>query len=145
MNDRIKDKITEIEKFLDDLGSFLPSEFEEYQENLQNKAACERYFEKIVEAVVDLAFMVLKELKENIPEEDNEAFAILERKDIISILLSKKLQNAKSMRNILAHEYGIVDDRIVFLVVTEEIERDIQEFLKSIENYLQKKEKVKEK
>ncbi len=58
---------------------------------------------------------------------------------------SKKLQKAKSMRNILAHEYGIVDDRIVFLAVTEEIEGDIREFLKSIDDHLQKKEDLKEK
>ena len=36
------------------------------------------------------------------------------------------------MRNILAHEYGEVDDEIVFNAVTEELEKDAIEFIKNI-------------
>ena len=80
--------------------------------------------------------MILKELKLRIPEEDKEALVRLEHQKIISPLLSKKLQDAKSMRNILAHEYGIIDDTIVFHTITEELENDVREFVESIKNYL---------
>ncbi|MBI2145862.1 DUF86 domain-containing protein [Candidatus Woesearchaeota archaeon] len=116
------------------MGSFRPSHLEEYRQDLQNKAACERYLEKIVEAIIDISFMVLKELKLKIPEEDKEALTLLEQQGIISPVLSKKLQDAKSMRNILAHDYRIVDDAIVFHTITEELEKDVLEFLESITN-----------
>src|SRR3989338_11207338 len=100
MNERINDKLLEILTLLKELNSFRPSRWEEYEHNIQNKAACERYREKIVEAVIDISFMILKELKLRIPEEDKEALVRLEHQKIISPLLSKKLQDAKSMRNI---------------------------------------------
>ena len=52
---RIKDKIKEIEGYLSELSEIIPKSFEEYKE-IKNKAACERYFEKIIESVIDLSF-----------------------------------------------------------------------------------------
>lgn len=140
---RVDDKIEEIEKFIEQLKSFLPPDFDDYESDFQTKAACERYCEKIIEAVVDIAFLMIKELKLKIPEEDKEAFIILADKQIISSNLSAKLQDAKGMRNILAHEYGKVDDNIVFHAVTEELENDVREFLENVKTYLQKKEQEK--
>ena len=58
---RIKDKIKEIEEYLEELKSILPIDFKEYSKDYKTKAACERYFEKIIEAVVDLSFLIIKE------------------------------------------------------------------------------------
>lgn len=87
---------------------------------------------KIIEAIVDLAFLVIKEKGFRTPEEDKEAFDILAEEKIISEQLAQKLKEAKGMRNIIAHEYGRVDDRIVFESITEELVRDAKEFLKNI-------------
>ncbi len=59
-------------------------------------------------------------------------YLIFSENKIISPKLSEKLQNAKRMRNILAHEYGEVDDEIVFNALTEELEKDAIEFIKNI-------------
>lgn len=129
---RIKDKIEEIEKYLMELLEIVPASFSEYVKDAKTKAACERYFEKIIEAIVDLAFLVIKEKGFRTPEEDKEAFDILAEEKIISEQLAQKLKEAKGMRNIIAHEYGRVDDRIVFESITEELVRDAKEFLKNI-------------
>lgn len=141
MNGKVQDKIREIEKYLAELSSFAPEEFEEYQGNVEKKAACERYFEKIMEAVVDLAFLVLKMESFPIPEEDKEAFDRLVQEHIISSAIAAKLKDAKGMRNILAHEYGIVDDSIVFEAITEELISDVRNFLEMIEKHLKKNKK----
>lgn len=130
MNNKIKDKIEEIEKYLSELESIVPSNFEEY--NLEKKAACERYFEKIIEAVIDLAFLTIKEKGLKIPEEDRETFDILAEEGITSKELAVKLKDAKGMRNILAHKYGTVDDEIVFHSITEELSKDVKEFINFI-------------
>ena len=138
MNDRINDKIKEIEEYLSDLEELMPSDLEEYQSNKAIKAACERYAERIIEAIVDLAFLTAKELKINIPEQttDTEIFDILKGKNAISPELSKKLQEAKGMRNILAHEYGKINDEIVFEALKEELPDDAREFIKSVRERL---------
>ena len=75
-----------------------------------------------------MAFLTIKEKGLEIPEEDKGAFDILSKDKIISIELSKKLKDAKGMRNILAHEYGKVDDSVVFESITEELISDVKEF-----------------
>jgi uncharacterized protein YutE (UPF0331/DUF86 family) len=54
MNERINDKIEEIEKYLGELLEIIPSSLVGYGQDFKAKAACERYAERIIEAVVDL-------------------------------------------------------------------------------------------
>lgn len=129
---RINDKIDEIIRYLDELDTIVPDDLDEYRQNFKTRAACERYSEKIIEAVVDLAFLVIKERKYKIPEDDKQAFDILAKEDIISMILAENLKNAKGMRNIIAHEYGKINDEVVFHSVTEELGRDIREFIEAI-------------
>jgi len=119
MTNRLRDKIEEIEDYLSELHEIGPQSFQDYVCDLKTKAACERYFEKIIEAVVDLAFLLIKDKGFKIPEEDKEAFDILAREGTISRELAGKLKDAKGMRNIIAHEYGKVADRIVFEAIGE--------------------------
>ena len=119
---RIEDKIEEIEKYLEEFLEINSLTFEEYLNDFKIRAACERYFEKIIEAVVDLAFIFIKWKDLQYPEDDKNTFEILFNEKIISENLSKKLIEAKGMRNILAHEYGKTDDELVFHSITEELE-----------------------
>jgi len=129
---RINDKTKEIEKYLEEFYNIIPGTFEEYKKDFKTKAACERYFEKIIEAVIDLSFLIIKQNSLKIPEEDKQAFDILEEKKIISKELAEKLKDAKGMRNILAHEYGSIDDEIVYNSIKEDLEKDIKLFLKNV-------------
>jgi len=130
---RITDKIKEINEFLEELKSIMPSNFEGYRSSIEKKAACERYIEKIVEAVTDLAFLVIKNKKLRLPEDDIDAFNILLENKIIENDLAAKLKNAKGMRNIISHQYGKIDDEIVFEAITEELEKDVGDFVSIIE------------
>ena len=137
---RIKDKIKEIEEYSAELFSAIPAnlELENYKKDFRIKAVCERYFEKIIEAAVDLAFLIIKDKKLKIPEEDAGAFDILANENIIPSELAQKLKEAKGMRNIIAHEYGTVDDEIVFNSITEELEKDVRELIKDIKKTIKK-------
>lgn len=128
---RIDDKIEEIEGYLQELSEIMPSTLEEYKE-LKTRAACERYFEKIIEAIIDLAFLIIKDKSLKIPEDDKGAFDILSEKNIIPQTLAERLKEAKGMRNLIAHKYGFIDDEIVFESITEQLEKDVKEFIKEI-------------
>ena len=135
---RIKDKIDEIEKYAEELSKIIPPNFGQYKSEFKLKDACERYFKRIIESIVDLAFLVIKEHKLKIPEEDKQAFDILNEENIISGNLKERLQDAKGMRNILAHEYGRIDDEIVFESIKNELISDAEEFIKQIKKFLKK-------
>ncbi|HLC77965.1 MAG TPA: DUF86 domain-containing protein [Candidatus Nanoarchaeia archaeon] len=129
---RIDEKIEEIEKLLDELESIMPADAEEYLGDFKCKAAGERYFERIIESIVDLAFLIIKDKKLKTPEEDKQAFEILCMEKIISKELADRLKEAKGMRNIIAHEYGEIDNSLVFHSLTEELIPDAKEFIKQI-------------
>ena len=129
---RINDKIIEIEKYLQELDEILPENYQKYINNTEKRLACERAFEKIIEAVVDLTFLVIKENNLKIPDEEITGFDILEKGGIISEEISKKLKEAKGMRNILSHQYGNIDNEIVFESITERIIKDAKEFINVI-------------
>ena len=132
MNGRMRGKTEEIERFVEELSEMAPSSLDEYRSDRKSKAACERYFEKIVEAIVDLAFLYIKDRGLSVPEEDKQAFDIMGSAGHIDRDLARRLKEAKGMRNILAHEYGQVDDDLVFAAITEEISRDALAFVEEL-------------
>jgi uncharacterized protein YutE (UPF0331/DUF86 family) len=126
---RIKDKVKEIKVYLEEFSEIIPESFNEYIKSNLLKAGCERYAEKIIEAMTDLAFLIIKEKKLKLPEDDVHAFRILYENKIINERLYCNLKNAKGMRNILAHQYGRIDDEVVFESF-EELIKDVKEFIK---------------
>ncbi|NOZ81038.1 MAG: DUF86 domain-containing protein [DPANN group archaeon] len=130
---RIKEKLQQIREFLAQFRGIRPKSLEEYSTNIEKKAACERFVEKIVEGTVDVAFLVIKRKRFEIPEDDIDAFTILLDNHIIDRTLAQRLKQAKGMRNIIVHEYGKIDDSIIFRSITDELEKDVRSFLKRIE------------
>lgn len=130
---RIEEKIEEIKTYLDELNEIIPNEFNKYRHSNIIKAACERYVEKIMEAVTDLAFLIIKLKKFELPEDDIDSFRILKCEKIIDDELFNKLKLAKGMRNIIAHQYGKIDDKVIFDSITNKLINDINMFLKIIE------------
>lgn len=81
---------------------------------------------------MDLAYLIIKKERLNIPEE-NKLFEILFENKIISKEIFSKLKNAKGMRNVIAHRYGEIDDEIVFESLKEELIEDIEKFIEEID------------
>ena len=133
---RIDDKLKDIKTFIEDLKEYVPETFEEYSRSKDRKAICERYFEKIIEAITDIAFLIIKEKKLEIPQDDYDAFNVLMKNKIINEALAIRLKQAKGMRNIIVHAYGEVDDEKVYEAVTEEIEDDTEQFIEEIKKVL---------
>ena len=79
-----------------------------------------------------LSFLIIKEKGLKIPEDDKKSFEILNEENIIPKKLTNKLKDAKGMRNIIAHDYGSVDDEIVFESITSELIKDVKEFLEEV-------------
>lgn len=131
---RIADQIELIEKYVEELNSFLPSSFAEYQD-LVTKAACERYIERLVESTTDLAFIFVKAQKWKFPQDDFDVFTILHEKKLISKGLSDNLKAAKGMRNIIAHQYATIDDEVVFEALSHHLIVDVKKLVSAIVSY----------
>ena len=137
MKERITDKIKELKDFIGEFEEIIPQSFEQYKKP-KDRAACERYVEKIVEAAVDIAFFIIKYKKIRIPEDDKSAFDILFKNNIITLETSKAMKSAKGMKNIISHQYDRIDDEIVYESITNELIRDSRKFIREIEGWLKK-------
>ena len=131
---KINEKVNEIQKYLDELMETVPNTLEEYESNKIIRAACERYFEKVIEAVTDLAFIVITQKKFRIPEDDIDSFRILEENGVIDNEIYNHLKDAKGMRNFIAHQYGQINDKLVYEAITEELEKDVRKFIEVVES-----------
>ena len=114
--ERILVKLAELESYLKELQAIAPESFAEFQ-RVEKKRACERLLQISVEAVIDVCHLFVTGLRLGLPAEEDDIFEKLERANIISSGLKETLKEMKGFRNILVHEYGEVDDHIVYEAV----------------------------
>lgn len=118
--ERILAKIDELEGYLRELRQIMPSDFKAYQKT-PVKRACERLLQISVESVIDICSLLVSGLRLGLPAEEDDLFDKLEEAKTISSSMSEKLKAMKGFRNILVHEYGRVDDRLVFEVLQNKL------------------------
>jgi uncharacterized protein YutE (UPF0331/DUF86 family) len=78
-------------------------------------------------------------LRLGLPAEEDDLFAKLEQAKLIASDMAGQLRAMKGFRNILVHEYGGIDNAIVFTMATTRLP-DIELFKGEIVRALQKHE-----
>lgn len=87
--------------------------------------------ERAVQTSVDIAAHIIADLESPAPETMAEAFAILEKNNIISTELSGKMQKAVAFRNIAVHAYQKMNWNIVYKIAKNGI-NDFVEFARQV-------------
>ena len=128
----LREKLKELKRYVKESEEITPT-FEAYKNNLTEKAAGERYFEKIVECATDIAILVAKEHKLERPEDDAAAFETLAHHKLLRPKTAEAMQKAKSMRNFIVHRYGQVSDEKVYDALTKQLPRDVHKFIAEVE------------
>jgi len=118
--DRVLAKLDRLDGYLSELRSIVPARFEEYL-RVERKRACERLAQVAVEAVLDVCALLVTGLRLGLPGEEDDLFEKLSRNGAISDSMADTLRRMKGLRNLLVHEYGRVNDRIVFEVVSQRL------------------------
>lgn len=111
--DRLLAKLDELDGYLRELRSVAPEQLEEYLK-VEKKRACERLLQVSVEAVIDACGLLVTGLRLGVPGEEDDLFEKLARRGAISASMAGTLRRMKGLRNLLVHEYGRVNDEIVF-------------------------------
>ncbi len=136
--ERILAKLAELDGYLNELSQIAPSSFDEYVRSIEKRRACERLLQISVEVVIDICAMLVQSLKLGLPAEEDNIFEKLVRAGVISDEVAKTLKRMKGFHNILVHEYGQVDDRIVFDTVigrTDDFKAFKHEVLKALQKF----------
>tara|TARA_B100000315_G_scaffold138943_1_gene127968 strand:+ start:2124 stop:2540 length:417 start_codon:yes stop_codon:yes gene_type:complete len=127
---RILCKIDELDSYLTELSQIAPLNFEEYQK-IEKKRSCERLLQLCIECVIDICKLFVSGLRLGLPSEENDLFNKMQKKGILSDEMAAALKEMRGFRNILVHEYTVVDDELVYDAVTTKLE-DFRKFKKEI-------------
>ena len=119
--DRVLVKLDDLEGYLGELRAVAPDRFEAYQRT-ETKRACERLLQVSVEAVIDICALLVVELRLGLPGEEGDLFERLFRHGAISGPMAATLRRMKGLRNLLIHEYGRINDKLVFETVHGRLE-----------------------
>jgi uncharacterized protein YutE (UPF0331/DUF86 family) len=114
--DRLLAKIDVLEGYLKELREILPGSFEEYKK-VEKRRACERLLQVSIECVIDICGLMVIGLRLGLPAEEDDLFEKLEQAGIITSSRKESLKKMKGFRNILVHEYGHVDDNIIYEIL----------------------------
>ena len=134
--ERILAKIDELDGYIRDLQTIAPQDLTAYKQ-IEKKRACERLLQIAVECVIDICNLLVSGLRLGLPAEEDDLFEKLAQAGFLSTQMKDTTRRMKGFRNILVHEYGVVNDAIVYQAVTSEL-GDFAEFKKEILAALQK-------
>jgi len=122
-------------RFLDEIKTLNPDQFVESYRDVQ---AAKYSLLEIMEACIDIANYVISVKGFRRAEEYSEMFKVLKVEGIIGKELATKLEDMARFRNLLVHKYGDVDNRRVLEIIKHNL-KDIEEFEKAIEKFIQEK------
>lgn len=131
---RILAKIDELDKYLCEIQSIAPKDFEDFK-RIEIKRSSERLLQLSIECIIDICKIIVSNLKLGLPSEENDLFDKMEREKIITEEMALILKEMKGFRNILVHEYTEVDDEIVYSVIKNRLD-DFKKFKKQIIDWM---------
>ena len=86
-----------------------------------------------IEACLDIGNHIIAEKGFRRGEDYKDIFSVIEEEGIIDAVLSSRLQEMAKFRNILVYQYGRIDTRRLFIIMSKDL-NDIEDFLICSEN-----------
>jgi len=111
----------------------VPGSFEGYVRPPVRRA-CERPLQIVVEAAVDTCALMVAGLRLGLPAEEDDLFSKLADAGVSTADMAERLRKMKGLRNLLAHDYPRVDDRIVFETLRSGL-GDLEAFMEQVARY----------
>jgi uncharacterized protein YutE (UPF0331/DUF86 family) len=128
--ERILAKKDVLDGYLKELQGILPASFGEYKK-IEKRRACERLPQVSIECIIDICGLMVTGLRLGLPAEEDDLFEKLEQAGVITSPRKQSLKKMKGFRNILVHEYGEVDDMIVYEILQNNL-NDFEAFKQDI-------------
>ncbi len=136
--ERVLAKIDELDSYRREMEGILPEKFEDYAASITTKRACERLIHIMIETVIDISILLVKEMKLGLPGEEEDIFGKLHKKGVLTAGMVEKLKGMNGFRNILVHRYHEIDDELVFSFLKTNM-RDFVQFKKQVLKLLGKR------
>jgi len=118
MDNVIVNKIAIIERCLQRIHEEYDNHKSELEKNFSKQDSIILNLQRASEAAIDLALHIIKIKNLEIPQSAREAFAILEKHQIIPSALCNKLQRMVGFRNIAIHDYQNINLEVINNIIS---------------------------
>ncbi|KXA95757.1 hypothetical protein AKJ65_00855 [candidate division MSBL1 archaeon SCGC-AAA259E19] len=135
--DRIRDKLDELHRYVEDLREDLPSNSKEYVHDRKSRRASEKDFELACDSLIDICNIIISDEELGRPTDHKDSLNKLTEGGILNSETASSLKDMLGFRNLLVHRYGKIDHEKAFNYLSEETKnfkefaKEIQEFIKS--------------
>lgn len=133
----VKNKLSDIQGYLQELAPLLKEESREIIENNLKLHTVERLFQLIVDTTIDINTHIISQLSLPVPDDYQSTFITLAQNKIIKMDFALKIGPSVGLRNLVVHKYGKVDIKRMVEDIKNNI-GDFVEYVKQIDIYLQK-------
>lgn len=132
--DRASARLKRLSELIDHLEGVREKGEDAYLADPELRAATERRLEVAVQICIDLGTQIALEQSAPAPDNYAEVFKILGETGLLSNDLAARLADAARQRNLLAHLYLEVDDKMVFASLSSL--DDLRQFAAFVENQI---------
>ena len=135
--DVIDRRLLRLERIVRRLERDADTTLEQYlaDEDVQDRV--ERRLQLSAQICLDIANYLIARGDLEVPEEEENVFAVLVEGGALSPQLGRRLRSLVGFRNILVHDYLTVDDQIVHRNMREGL-RDLRDFARAIVEFLKR-------
>lgn len=102
-----------------------------YGKDEMAQLAVERLMERIIGRLIDINYHLLKEKFGSLPIDYFDSFMRLAKEGVVSHDLARSVAKSVGLRNILAHEYDIIDPTKVYQAINNAI-KEVPQYLQAI-------------
>lgn len=120
--DRILAELDDLDGYLGELRQIAPESYACYMESVEKRRACERLLQMSIECVINVCALFVSGLRLGLPAEEDDLIEKLAQAGLVSLKMARMLRTRKGFRNILVHEYGRIDNAIVFAMATRKLQ-----------------------
>ncbi|MFX1512484.1 MAG: DUF86 domain-containing protein [Promethearchaeota archaeon] len=134
-NDAIQARLQRIQRSHNRLVKIVEEGYTIFEDDEDIQVIAERHLQLIAQAIADIAAHIIAQEKWGTPESYRAAIELIAKKKVISQDLGNKLASVMGLRNILIHDYLIIQSSILFQELEEGL-NDFTEFTEQVNRFL---------
>jgi uncharacterized protein YutE (UPF0331/DUF86 family) len=117
----VRRRLQHLQEYLSILRHYADYSFEEFAANPERYGSAERFLQLAIEATLDIGNHVVADLRIGSVEKASDVPRRVHEHGLIDAQLQQRWIRMIGFRNILVHEYGEIDRRIVYQVVCQRL------------------------
>jgi uncharacterized protein YutE (UPF0331/DUF86 family) len=115
-------KLAELEECLEQIREFSSVSAETYSGDWKTRRIVERTLQIMIELCIDIAGHIISDRRLRVPVSYADTFRSLAEGGLITPQLSDVMEKMAKFRNIVVHQYEIVDTEIVIMILRKHLD-----------------------